>query len=445
MSQPIQTSRALWPRLRRSLSVLMTGGDWALALPPQGRRNLQWYWLDGFFAAATDNIVVTYLTLYVLALGASRAQIGLLSSLSSLGAALILLPGALLVERLGHRMGIALLSGSGSRIMLLLLALIPLVFDGPALVYIAIFLAVGRDLLANLAYPAWMAITADVVPLAGRGRYFAARNFAMGFAGMAVTLLAGELITRANQPAGHQVAFLVAGLLGLTSSFCFGRLHDPRPALPVAPGRGRPDLAAALRGLAGQPGFLALIGTTALWNFSLNVAGPFFTVYLVQNLHASATLVGVTSIASSLASLLAQRKIGDLADRWGSWRLQLVSSLVIPILPTAWIFINSGWQVIPINLLGGALWGAYSLASFNLLLAMTPQEFRARFSAVYQITVMLSLAAGAAVGGVVVTHWGYPAIFAASAVGRLAAAFLFARFVRPESPFDKPSPSHYDG
>ena len=29
---------------------------------------------------------------------------------------------------------------------------------------------------------------------------------------------------------------------------------------------------------------MALFATTALWNFSLNIAGPFFTVYLVQDL-----------------------------------------------------------------------------------------------------------------------------------------------------------------
>jgi MFS family permease len=161
---------------------------------------------------------------------------------------------------------------------------------------------------------------------------------------------------------------------------------------------------------------------------------PFFNVYLVQSLKASATMVGITSIASTVSGLLVQRGLGKLADRWGAHRLQLVSGLLIPLLPLAWAFTRAAWQVIPINLLGGVLWGAYSLASFNLLLELTPQEGRARYSAMYQVMVTLALAAGAAVGGWMVTQWGYTAIFVTSAIGRLLAALLFARFVRRPAP-----------
>jgi predicted MFS family arabinose efflux permease len=119
-----------------------------------------------------------------------------------------------------------------------------------------------------------------------------------------------------------------------------------------------------------------------------------------------------------------------LVDLWGAHRLQLVSGLLIPILPVLWVFTRSPWHVIPINILSGVLWGAYGLASFNLLLELTPQEGRARYSAMYQLLVTLALAAGAVVGGWMVTQWGYTAIFITSAIGRLAAALLFARFVR---------------
>jgi len=41
----------------------------------------------------------------------------------------------------------------------------------------------------------------------------------------------------------------------------------------------------------------------------------------------------------------------------------------------------------------------------------------------------VALAGGAAVGAWIVTVWGYPAIFLCSAIGRMAAAILFIRFV----------------
>ena len=99
---PVTTNHLRF-RILRSFSRLTLGGDWALSEPAETRHNLRWFWFDGFFSSASDNILATYLVLYLLALGASRAQIGLLSSLSSLSVALVLLPGALLVERIGHR------------------------------------------------------------------------------------------------------------------------------------------------------------------------------------------------------------------------------------------------------------------------------------------------------------------------------------------------------
>jgi MFS family permease len=185
-----------------------------------------------------------------------------------------------------------------------------------------------------------------------------------------------------------------------------------------------------------HPAFLTLAGVSALWNFSLNVAGPFFNVYLVQNLGATATMVGFLGVVSTLASLLVQRKLGELADRWGSRRMQLISGLLIPILPFAWLFVTSPWHIVPINLLSGVLWGAYSLASFNYLLALTPADQRARYSALFQLAMMVSLAAGAAVGSIIISSpWAYKGVFLGSCIGRFTAAVLFARFVvAPEHP-----------
>jgi predicted MFS family arabinose efflux permease len=95
------------------------------------------------------------------------------------------------------------------------------------------------------------------------------------------------------------------------------------------------------------------------------------------------------------------------------------------VVPLMWVFINAAGYVILINLVSGLLWGAYNLASFNYLLMITPPDRRARFSALFQIIVTVSLGIGAALGSLVITHWGFHAVVIGSAAGRLAAALLF--------------------
>ena len=416
-------------RLLKALRQFTWGGDWAIALPEQIKHNLTWFFSDGVFASASDNIAITYLTLFILALGATRTQIGLMSSFSSLVAALMLLPGALLVERFGHRKEITLFAGGGaSRLALLIFAFLPLLLKGEILVWAAIALSVTRDAFGNLSFPAWMSITADVVPLEGRGRYFGARNFVMGITGMAAILLVGEIITRAGQPLGYQLALGLAFIIGMASTLSFSRLKEPPANEAVQEGQ-RFSLRLVLADVKNHPAFVALTLVMMVWNFALNISGPFFGVFMVQNLKFTATMVGIASIVTTVTSLMIQRRTGKLADNWGPRKVELVCLLIIPIFPLAWVFVTQFWHVLVINIFSGIVWGMFNLVSFNFLLTLIPPTQRARYSALYQILITLSLAGGAAVGAWVVNVWGFHGVFITSAIGRAIGAILFLRFV----------------
>jgi len=420
------------PRLRawRAFLLFTWGGEWAIPLAEQVKHNLTWFFFDGLFASASDNIIVTYVTLFILALGATSAQIGLMSSFSSLASALLLLPGAILVERYGRRKEFTMAFGGGvARLAILVLALLPFFVKGTIIVWVAIALSVTRDSFGNLSFPAWVSVTADVVPMEGRGRFFASRNFIMGITGMLAILLVGELITRTSIPLGYQITLGLAFLFGMASTFSFSHLRDPMGSSTPPQTAGSFSPRTMFREMITQPYFLALCLVMAFWNFSLNIAGPFFNVYMVENLKFTASMVGIVSIASSVAGLFVQRRIGHLSDHWGPRKVQMIFMFLIPILPFSWLFVTKFWHVIVLNSFSGALWGAFNLASFNFLLSLTPDAQRARFSAFYQILVMLALAGGAAIGAWVVTVWGYQAIFLCSAIGRMAAAILFIRFV----------------
>jgi len=436
MKRPFIFTRPYWFRFSKIADQQIHGGDWADAQPAAIRHNLKWFWFDGVLSSASENIIITYLALYVLALGASSAQIGWLSSLSSLSATIMLIPGALLVERIGRRKQIILLSGGvAARLVILLLVVTPWCFAGAGVVSIAIAFAVLRDGLNNLSLPAWVSLTADIVPLSWRGRYFGLRNIYMSIAGMASILVVGEIITRSDKPLGYQVALALAFGVGMLSTYSYAHLREIRqPSISRSAKQSAVSPLGILRALWASPVLLAVSLTSALWNFSLNIAGPFFNVYMVQHLFATPTMVGFLSIVSSLSGLPAQRILGPLADRWGPRRIMMVTGFIIPVLPFSWLFINAPWQIIPVNLLGGFIWGGYSLAVFNLLLELTPQELRARTTALYQVIVSVSLAAGAALGGVLVTQSGFKAVFLASAIGRFIAAVLFARFVTLQKP-----------
>ncbi|MBK7894240.1 MAG: MFS transporter [Candidatus Promineifilaceae bacterium] len=401
-------------------------------LPWRTVRRLRYFWLDGLFAAISENFYLGFMTLFALAYGASNGQVGTMTAVANLLGALALFPGARLVERVGRRKPVVVWSGGGvARIMLLLLAMLPFLIMQPSLAILLIIVLNGvRAFMANLANPGWTALVADLVPDSIRGRYFGSRNTAMGVAALLVAPLAGRLIFLGNGWGdlpyfGYQIIFFLAFLFGMVSTFSFQRIEEPPATAEQRAVHHRGDLRRAIRQ---SPGFVGLVVSAFVWNMALQVAAPFFNVYLVNAFQSTATTIGLLASVSSLTALLGQRVFGRLLDVRGAFWVQIVTGFLIPGLPLAWVFITADWQVGLINTFGGFLWAGYNLANFNLLLTLTPDEQRPRAVALYQTAVFTSAVIGPLLGGFLADTVSYQLIFGLSAAGRFLGMVLFALF-----------------
>lgn len=421
----MKNKSTLIAQFRSRSELLMTGGPWALELPKRDRKNLLWFWVDGVFAAASDVFPLNYLSLFLLAIGGSGEQVGTFTALTSLAAALFLMPGALLEERIGHRKLITItFGGFVSRFALLFLATLPFFLEGQALIWVFIAVAVVRSAAANLAFSPWIAMVNDIVPINGRGRFFGTRNTAMTVAVIVVTWLVGYSISNLGGIPGHQRMAVLSVIFGFCSIFAFSRIQDPKPNT-------NPDKIAdfSLRGiwldLQKNAHFSLFTLIFAFWNFVLFFSAPFFNVYMVEDLHFDATSIGYVLISGSVFKMLTQKKAGEWSDKFGEGRILTVMMFLIPIVPILWMLSETLWQVIIINGIAGFLWGVFELSSFNYLLHITPDIGRGRFSAIYQVTITLAASAGAAVGTIIYNIWGIPGAFISSGLGRFITAIAF--------------------
>lgn len=392
-------------------------------------RNLRYFWLDGLFASVSENFYLGFIALFALAYGASNSQIGLLAAAANLLGAAALFPGAQLVEKVGRRKPVVIWSGGVfGRLALLGLALIPLLIVDPAIAIVAIIVLDSlRAFMFNLANPGWTSMVADLVPESMRARFFSSRNIAMGVAALLIAPLAGQMISSTNSRLdspyiGYQIAFLFAFLFGLVSTYSFSKIQEPDPSEIDRHIHQRGDLRRALKH---SPGFTGLIVSALVWNLSLQIAAPFFNVFLVSTFQATAATIGVLAGIASLFALFGQRAFGNLIDRKGAYWVQAATGLLIPLAPLAWASITAPWQVGIINAFSGFLWAGYSLANFNLLLELTPDTQRARAVALFQLAVFGSAVAGPLLGGWLADTAGFRVVFVLSSVGRYVGTALF--------------------
>lgn len=90
------------------------------------------------------------------------------------------------------------------------------------------------------------------------------------------------------------------------------------PESPMAPVEQRLNIRRLLRAPLHDRNFRCLIIFMASWQFAVNAATPFFTVYFVKTLGISIGFVMVLSIASQLANIAVLRAWGRISDRFSN-------------------------------------------------------------------------------------------------------------------------------
>jgi MFS family permease len=425
----IRTIERLLSPLDRSLEQLS-----ATSIDPQEVRRLRWFWMDGLWSSISTAFYGPFVALFAVAYGATNAQVGQLTAVASMCGMLALVPGARVISMLrGRRKAVVVWSGGVlARLALLTWAILPFLVHTPGLAIAVLIAANALNAFGNnFCIPTWTAIVADIVHQDMRGRFFSHRNLAVNIANLAIIPLAGWLITAGNHPgaplAGYQIAFGAALITGAMATFSYANIDDPVPTT----GQARQWLALGEVGRAMRraPHFLGLVGCTLVWNLGLQLSAPFMNVSLVHDLGADTAMVGWITAAASLTSILTLRWLGRLVDRKGNTWVQGLMSFIIPLTPLAWMAARAPWQMIFINGIGGILWTAYNLASFNLLLELAPEEARPEATALFQLVVAGSAVVAPLVGGYLADAVGYRPILAISGAIRMVGALTFILWV----------------
>ena len=425
----LRPHRLDWETLKRPGPAEPAAAEPDQPLTPRTVAGIRCFWLDGLFTTVSENFYLGFIPLYLLAYGASTTDVGVLTAVQNLLGAVALFPGARLSDSGRTRKGLVVWSVGGvARLALLALALVPWLWAGPRAVIFALIALNGvRSFMTNFGNPAWTALVADLVPRSLRASYFANRNTMMGVAALVVAPLAGWLIRGGNAwapPAGgYQVAFLLAFASGLVATWCFRAIPEPhRRAVDRTPRERQPGL---FRALAASPGFLGLVASAFVWNMALQVAAPFFNVYLVGHLGASVSTVGLLAGVNLFFALVGTWWFGAVIERRGSLWVQQLCGFLIPVLPLSWMVVTAPWQTAFIEAWGGLVWAGYNMANFNLLLEMTPDQRRTEAVALYQTVVFTSAVLGPLLGGWLADTVGFKPVFALSGAGRLCAMGLF--------------------
>lgn len=353
---------------------------------------------DGLCQAVTQGIGEHYFSAFALLLKATPLQIGLLSALPQLvGTWAQLCAASHPLSHLSRKQ--LLISGSlGQALAWFPLFTLPLLFTDQAaalfIICVVLYAALG-----HMTVPAWNSLFTDIVGPNLRGHYFGRRAQLMSVANFA-GLTAGGLLLHISERwsldwGGFAAIFLLAATGRVLSTFFLGRLTDlPCPRSPIQPA-GFVEL--LIR--HGSTDFRRFLYFSGLMHAATLLAGPYFVVYLLHDLHLSYVEYGSWLAAQMVGQFISLKAWGRLGDRCGHAATLTITGSLVPLLPTLYLFSSSVPFLICVNLFGGMIWAGFSLGLQNYIFDAVPVEDKGRAVALANTINAMGWFVGALTGG----------------------------------------------
>lgn len=369
-----------------------------LSRDPDIDRSLKHSLKDAAAFATMTGVGETYLSAFALFLKATTPQIGLLASFPPLLASLAQLLSAWLGRLTGHRKRIVLAGAALQAFAWLPILLLPLFFPQHAvpLLIASVVLYHGG---AHLGAPQWSSLMGDLVPSRRRGRFFSLRTRIVTITTFSALMLGGFLLHVAEQRHmtlfGFIALFIVACIARLVSVYHLSRMKDSGAnvaALEIPFGRG---WWTRLR----QSNAVRFSVFFALMQFSVAIASPFFTVYMLRDLEFTYMAFTLNTGAAILAQFLTLAQWGRISDVFGNRRVLMATGLFIPLMPVLWTVSTDFWYLIFLQALSGFSWAGFSLAASNFVYDLIAPHRRATYLAVHNVLAACGIFAGALLGG----------------------------------------------
>ncbi|MCX6343961.1 MAG: MFS transporter [Armatimonadetes bacterium] len=337
---------------------------------------------------------------YMIKLGASDEQIGLLSTLP-MYAVFVQLLAAVMVEKGACRKRMTVIGSlSGVFCWGLVIALPFLLKHTSASTKVTGLIAVFTLIsvfghLANNARASWIG---DLIPSHKLGSFFGRLALYGGLIAAILAIIQGRFLDY-MKGAGISAfgwIFAFAMVFGVANAI----LYIPQPDVKSV----KHDL--SLLGLVSQTlrnrSLMAFVAFAAFWNMQ-SIAWPFYAPYLLRGVGLSYTTFSMLGTIQGIIILISSPYWGRMVNKHGCRPVIIFCALITAPMASAWIWIStphSAYIGVPIvNVLTGFANGGIGVAISTIIYKVTTQAGRSVQMAIYSVVITLLIAPMPVLGG----------------------------------------------
>lgn len=403
---------------------------------------------EGSVGVFSNMLVDNYIIPFSLSINSSPFQIGLLTSVGNLISPLGQLIGSQQIERRSRKSVLirGIIGQSSMWLIFIFITIIfPLNFMTSWLSWILFAVYLVFMLFSGMMTPPWFSFMGDIVPDKVRGRYFAKRNLITQLIAIIGTFSLSFLLDFLGINNLIFLGFIIIFIIGISARLISmalfnGHYYPPYNFEVKDHVKTSQFLKELTKSNFGKFTLLVSLLTLGQW-----IAKPFFSVYMINELHFDYSLFIFINLASTLIGLFFFPLLGRYSDKFGNVKLLRIGGIIIPFIPFLWIIFNTPLQIIlGIQLWSGIGWTSFNLAASNFIYDNIPSKKRGKYIALYNLLIGVSITLGGFLGSIIITFVDlmtinpFHLVFLLSGIVRIIAIVLFIPKVREIRVLTKP-------
>ena len=367
---------------------------------------------DGLAAEAMSVLTGgTFLVAMSVMLGASNFQIGLLAALPTF-TNIFQLIAIWLVQRYNNRKAVAVLTNILARFPLLVIGSLPFLFSTGTSIQVLIFLLFFHYFFGSIAGASWNSWMKDLVPEEKLGSYFSHRTRLTQTLNVIFSLLLALALDHIKkyyaqqELATYSVMFISGGLLGILGTYVLSKTPEPSSYLS------KENLVKLFAKPLKDKNFRKLLFFNSSWSFALNLATPFFIVYMMNSIHLPLSYIIGFGVLSQLAGIVAVKMWGNYSDKFSNKTIIRIAAPIYIASIIAWSFVGlSGHFVVGlcfiglINILTGIASSGVNLAITNIGIKLSPKDEAIVYLSARNMIVAFISALGPLAGGLLADYF----------------------------------------
>jgi hypothetical protein len=265
--------------------------------------------------------------------------------------------------------------------------------------------------------------------------FFGWRNKVMGLVTVGSSLCAGVILffmKKINVYHGFALLFLCAFVARLLSIYFLTQVREE----PIKSSREHYFSFIQFIRRFKESNFAQFVFSAAAMSFSVNLASPYFSVYMLRDLKFGYLHYSVITAVATLTIFYFMKQWGAFADKIGNLKVIQATAPFIGFIPALWLVSSHSAYLVAVQIFSGFVWAGYNLCVSNFIYDAVSPGKRVRCIAYFNFINGLAVSAGALTGGYLLLYLppilghNILTLFVISSILRLSAGYFLPRKLR---------------